>query len=78
MNRAQEYLINAGINDIIIANGDSKSPNDWKYLSDVLGEYHMMASQQNNTADTSTQTAFDGDYYIEYVNADVVHLRRCR
>jgi hypothetical protein len=78
MNRAQEYLINAGINDIIIANGDSKNPNDWKYLSDVLGEYHMMASQQNNTADTRTQTAFDGDYYIEYVNADVVHLRRCR
>jgi CTP:phosphocholine cytidylyltransferase-like protein len=64
MNRAQEYLINAGINDIIIANGDSKSPNDWKYLSDVLADYHM--------------TAFDGDYYIEYVNADVVHLRRCR
>lgn len=21
---------------------------------------------------------FDGEYYIEYVEADIVHLRRCR
>ena len=46
MNKAQTYLINVGINDIVVANGDSKDPEDWKYLSDVLGEFHMMVSQQ--------------------------------
>jgi len=51
MNEAQKYLINAGIDDIIVANESSKDPNDWKYLSDVLGEFHMMASQPNTPAD---------------------------
>ena len=45
MNKAQEYLLNAGINDIIVSNKESDNPNDWKYLSDVMGEFLMMASQ---------------------------------
>lgn len=52
MNKAQEYLINAGINDNVVANSESTNPEDWKYLSDVMGEFCMMlASQQANTAD---------------------------
>lgn len=41
MNKAQEYLLNAGISDIVVYGGDSQDPNDWKYLSDVLGEFHL-------------------------------------
>ena len=36
------------------------------------------ASQQDDSGDMENKAAFDGEYYIEYIEADVVHLRRCR
>lgn len=40
--------------------------------------FNLGASQPNDSADTKSRDPFDGEYYIEYVEADVVQLRRCR
>lgn len=43
MNKAQIYLLNAGIDDVVVSGGDDIDPENWKYLSDVMGEYHLSA-----------------------------------
>jgi hypothetical protein len=45
VNKAQIYLLNAGIDDVVVSGGDDIDPENWKYLSDVMGEYHLSASQ---------------------------------
>lgn len=43
--------MNAGIDDVVVSGRDDSDPENWKYLSDVMGEYHLSASQPLNAAD---------------------------
>jgi len=71
MNKAQRYLINAGIDDIVVSGSDSSDPDDWKYLSDVLGEFYLMAAQPTNTADADQPCVHD------YVKIPAVACTKC-
>jgi len=56
---------------------------DMKGLSpwDALEIWHMGIEQwlkPTTTTDNEGRAVFDGKYFIEYVEADMVQLRRCR
>jgi len=59
--------------------GEPESPfKVWCMIEKMIDQkVKQHVTEQENAADTETERLFDGEYYIEYASADIVHLRRC-
>jgi len=53
-------------------------PPEWAPVVEKLLELVGSASQPKNSADSSNSGSLEGNYHIEYVEMDIVHLRKCR